>query len=38
VPGHIQAVVPIKLPHRRDPTSVAFNDLKRTIADAVFQR
>jgi NitT/TauT family transport system ATP-binding protein len=35
VPGHITKIVPIELPHPRDVTAPAFNDLKRELLDAI---
>ncbi len=35
VPGHVTKIVPIELPHPRDVTAPAFNDLKRTLLDAI---
>jgi NitT/TauT family transport system ATP-binding protein len=35
VPGHITKIVPIDLPHPRDVTAPAFNDLKRELLDAI---
>jgi NitT/TauT family transport system ATP-binding protein len=35
VPGHVTKIVPIDLPHPRDVTAPAFNDLKRELLDAI---
>ena len=35
VPGHIAKIVPIDIPHPRDVTSPAFNDLKRELLHAI---
>lgn len=35
VPGHVTKIVPISLPHPRDVTAPAFNDLKRELLDAI---
>jgi NitT/TauT family transport system ATP-binding protein len=35
VPGHITKVLPITIPHPRDVTAPAFNDLKRELLDAI---
>jgi NitT/TauT family transport system ATP-binding protein len=35
VPGHIAKILPIDIPHPRDVTSPAFNDLKRELLHAI---
>jgi NitT/TauT family transport system ATP-binding protein len=35
VPGHITKILPIAIPHPRDVTAPAFNDLKRELLDAI---
>jgi hypothetical protein len=35
VPGHITKVVAIDLPHPRDATAPAFNDLERELLHAI---
>ena len=35
VPGHVTKILPIDIPHPRDVTAPAFNDLKRELLDAI---
>jgi NitT/TauT family transport system ATP-binding protein len=35
VPGHITKIVPVDLPHPRDPTAPAFNDIERELLHAI---
>ena len=37
-PGHVAEVIPVDLPHPRDVTSPAFNDIKRGLLEMVITR